>query len=225
MTFEECDPIRNGEGEVAKTKMTEVSEADILEAGFALFAEQGYARTSMADVAERVGTDLATVRRAAPDRLGLIDAMSTSVDRAVLSEDAGFSDDESVRDRLFDLLMRRFDGYRPYRDGLRAASSEIMRDPMTGLYLMARLGRAMAAYLDEAGVGTRGPVGLLRIKALSALWLKTARTFLDDDSEDLSKTMAELDKDLAQAERAAGWFGGARGRTTEDESPSESSVS
>lgn len=204
---------------MAKSKKTP-GEAEILDHAFALFAAQGYSRTTLADIADGAGVDVADVRGIAPDRLGLIDAMATAVDRAVLAEDAGFTDEEGVRDRLFDLLMRRFDGYRLYRDGLRSASADLARDPMAGLYLMARLGRAMAVYLDAAGAGVRGPLGVVRIKALSAIWLRCFRIFLTDDSEDLSKTMVALDRALAQAERAAGWFGGARrSPPTEDPDP------
>jgi len=44
--------------------------------------------------------------------------------------------------------------------------------------------------------------GRLRVKGLSALYLSTLRVWFRDDSDDLSKTMAALDRGLSRIDRA-----------------------
>jgi hypothetical protein len=62
----------------------------------------------------------------------------------------------------------------------------------------------MAWMLEAAGVSTAGLRGRLRVRALAVLYLSELRVFLRDDTEDLSKTMAALDRRLRQAEP---WLG------------------
>ena len=41
-----------------------------------------------------------------------------------------------------------------------------------------------------------------------AVYLQTFRVWLDDDTPDMARTLAELDRRLQQAETAARWFAG-----------------
>jgi len=57
--------------------------------------------------------------------------------------------------------------------------------------------------LEAADIGTTGFVGTLRVKGSGVVYAATANVWLKDDSEDMAKTMAALDKNLARAERFA----------------------
>ena len=61
--------------------------------------------------------------------------------------------------------------------------------------------RSMGWMLEAAGLSAAGLRGLLRSEALLGVWLYALRAWRDDDSPDLSGTMAALDKALDQAER------------------------
>ncbi len=61
--------------------------------------------------------------------------------------------------------------------------------------------------LEAAGIDTGGYKGAIKIAGLTALYLKTLKTWREDDSEDMAKTMAELDKNLERSEQWAGSFG------------------
>ena len=56
-------------------------------------------------------------------------------------------------------------------------------------------------------VDAAGPKGLLRVQGLIGVWLAALRAWEKDESEDLSATMAALDRALDQADRVARWFG------------------
>lgn len=178
----------------------------IVDVAMDLFAEQGYGPTRLIDVAERAEVELGTLSMLVKNKADLITLTFQMVDRAVLAEDAQFGAEESVRDRLFDLLMRRFDGLQSYQKGLKAVADGIKQDPLPLLCQTPHALDSMAWYLEAAGERADGLLGIVKVKGLSILWLHCMRTFFEDDSADLSKTMSVLDKALGQAERAAGWI-------------------
>jgi hypothetical protein len=67
-----------------------------------------------------------------------------------------------------------------------------------------RLDRSMAWLQDAAGLRSGGLRPRLQRHILTAIYLKTLRIWLADDSTDLAKTMASLDKDLRRSESFAG---------------------
>jgi AcrR family transcriptional regulator len=169
-----------------------------------LLAEKGWHGFALRDVAEAAGVGLAELYTAFPSRIALVAAFMAGVDRQVLAGTAPSLDpDETVRDRLFDTLMRRYDALRPHREAVAALAEGLARDPVAALALSRAMDRAMGAVLEAAGVAADGWRGALRRKALAAMHLPVLRVWLNDDSADLSKTMAALDHRLKRAERWA----------------------
>lgn len=169
-----------------------------------LLAEKGWHGFALRDVAEAAGVGLAELYAAFPSRIALVAAFMAGVDRQVLAGTAPSLDpDETVRDRLFDTLMRRYDALRPHREAVAALAEGLARDPVAALALSRAMDRAMGAVLEAAGVAADGWRGALRRKALAAMHLPVLRVWLTDDSADLAKTMAALDHRLKRAERWA----------------------
>jgi hypothetical protein len=103
--------------------------------------------------------------------------------------------------------MRRFDALQAHRQGVLALLKTLPTDPGTALLLTAATARSMSWMLQAAGIPASGLSGQLAINGLLAIWLYTLRAWQTDDTADLAKTMAALDKALSRAEQAAGWFG------------------
>ena len=184
----------------------------IIDAAMQLAALGGWRNVTLYDIARESGLEVAEVVAAVGSRSGIIAAIAERADTAMLSAIDDDWPDEAVRDRLFTLLIARFDHLKPHREGLRAVLASLPADPMGALTLMAGPGqRGMRLALESAGVSTAGLGGALRMKALGLAYARTFRSFLDDDSDDLSKTMAALDKALAGLDRLAGRF--RRGRS------------
>lgn len=123
----------------------------------------------------------------------------------------GFSAAGSVRDALFDLLMRRFDAMMFVRPGLAELMRGLPGDPAASLMLLDATARSAGWLLAAVGVPTGGLRGALRVQGLCAVWLYACRAFIHDNSADLAATMAALDRALERAERAAGWLEGGSG--------------
>jgi AcrR family transcriptional regulator len=173
-----------------------------LDAFLNLVADKGFAAVALRDVAEQAGLGLADLYRFHPDKVSLVAAFLARVDAEVLAGASNQSDpEETVRDRLFDTLMRRYDALRPHRAALQAIRSAAGRDPMLALALAPALRRSMAAMLEAAGVPSEGLSGALRQNGLLALHYAVSRVFDQDETGDLSKTMAALDGRLKTAEK------------------------
>jgi hypothetical protein len=70
--------------------------------------------------------------------------------------------------------------------------------------------KTVALMLEIAGISASGPFGRLKTKGLAAVYLSVLRVWLQDDSPDMAKTMAVLDRSLRRAESLASFL--CRGR-------------
>jgi ubiquinone biosynthesis protein COQ9 len=181
----------------------------LIAAAFQLAADNGWARVTIADAAQSAGLSLADARVRFPGKHALLRRFGQLLDQAALSSTPN---EGPVRDRLFDLLMSRFDAMKPHREGVRALLRHLLCDPVTTLELSCATARSMRWMLNAAGQPTHGLRGALRVKGMVAVWTWTLRTFERDESDDLSATMATLDTALGRAHAMAGWISGNRSR-------------
>jgi AcrR family transcriptional regulator len=178
-----------------------------LDAFLRLIADRGFAQVSLREVAEAAGLGVAELYRLYPDKVALASAFMARVDAEVLAGTSKQSDpEETARDRLFDVLMRRYDVLRPHRAALAAIRRAATRDPLLAIELGPALRRSMAAMLEAASLSSEGLSGALRQNGLLAIHYAVSRVFDRDETTDLSKTMAALDGRLKMAERWAQLF-------------------
>jgi len=172
----------------------------IIDAALALAAGKAWRDISLAEIAQAAKLPLSDVYRVYPSKGAILAGFTRRIDLAVL---AGREDDDrdgSARDRLFDVVMRRFDALAPARAAVRSIVCDVTRDPVMGLCAMTNLARSMSCLLEAAGLSASGLRGAVRIKALCTVYLATMRVWLRDESPDLSQTMASLDRHLRRAE-------------------------
>jgi AcrR family transcriptional regulator len=181
-----------------------VRKADIpkavVAAALELAVEQGWRRVSLHGIAERAGVPLADLYQRFSSKQAVLSAFVRGIDEEVLRgldpEDAA----EGPRDRLFAVLMRRFDALAPHKKAVGAILCDACADPLTLACGACRYLRSMAWMLEAAGISTAGIRGLIRVKGLCALYLPVLAVWLEDDTPDMAKTMAALDRWLRRAE-------------------------
>ena len=196
-------------------------DSALIAAFFRLAAEQGWGRTNVAEAARAAALSLAEARTRFPGRAAVLRQFGRMADRAALAET---STEGTVRDKLFDLLMRRFDALQAHRAGVIALLRALPAEPPTALLLACATQRSMRWMLNVAGVSTAGLRGELRVRGLVAVWLWTLRAWERDDSADLSGTMAALDAALRRAGRVATWLGGGTAEAADTEAADASAV-
>ncbi len=179
----------------------------VIDAALRLIPERGWRRLSLAAVADEAGLPILRLYRAFPSKPAILCGFARRIDEAVLALPLEAEADERPRDRVFDLLMRRFDALLPYREALLVLGRELPADPLAALCLGAGLLRSIALMLEAAGIATGGLGGIVAVKLTAAAYAATMRVWLRDDSPDLAPTMAALDRRLRGIER---WYGGGR---------------
>ncbi len=178
----------------------------VASAAMGLAAEKGWRHVGLLDVAHTAGIPLSRFHHRFRGRADLLAAVSRVADETVLAGDIAADPTESARDRLFDVMMRRFDALRPFRDGLRSVVRDLPADPATALAFSCAFGRSMAWMLRAAGIDPDQRGGTALVAGLGTVHARVMRVFLNDDTADLSRTMAALDNALRGAERWGATF-------------------
>ena len=188
----------------------------IITAALKLGAEVGWRRVTLAGIAEAAKIKPDDLRARFPSRRAILEAFAERISQQTL--DAATPEGETIRDRLFELIMCRFEALAPHKDQVRAMLPGLPKraggsagggagggtDPCIALFGLCAARRAMKLTLATAGVSTAGWLGAVKIKALTLVYLNALRIWLGDDSGAMDKLMARLDKSLARLERLAG---------------------
>ncbi len=172
----------------------------IIEALMRLAAERNWNEFSLSDVAKEADVSLAEFRDMFPSKGAILAGFSRQIDQIVLKghkdDPAHELADETAKDRLFDVLMRRLDAMRPYRAALKGILKWAKQTPSAALALNQVASNSHRFMLEAAGISTEGPVGALKIQGLVIGFTQVVEVWIDDDSEDQGATMAVLDKTL-----------------------------
>src|SRR5271155_4068405 len=178
----------------------------IIDAPLALISTEGWRRLSLSSIAAAADIPILQVYRVFHSKQAILCRLYRRIDQIVLTNPPAAEPDERPRDRLFDLLMRRFDALQPYKPALDVFRRELLGDPVTALCAGASLLRSMRWMLEAAEIPTGGARGAIAVRLAAGAYLSAMRVWQRDDSPDLARTMAALD---ARLRRIEGWFGSA----------------
>lgn len=170
-----------------------------VEALMRLAAQRPWDEIELGDIAAEAGLSLLKLRGLFPSKLAMLGGLTRMVDDAVLAE---LSDDlagEPIKERLFDLVMRRLDALAPYKPALRRITPMVRRDPLALAALNRGAVNSWRYMLASAGIPTEDQLGSLRVQGAVLLMARVADVWLEDDEPDLSRTMARLDRELKNA--------------------------
>lgn len=188
---------------------TSDATAIIIDAALGLARDRGWHSVTLAAIAAETGLDLTQISAQFRTKDAILAAFNRRVDAEILKEPIDQSG--SIRDRLFDLIMRRFDALGPHRAAIRAILQGTIGDPLATLAGLCAVHTSMSMTLEAAGVSASGPLGRLKAKALSALYLRTLYQWLRNEGDD-DRIMAQLDRALARAEEIMMSFANQRER-------------
>ncbi len=188
-----------------KTK-TNIKEKIVL-AALDVAAENGWDKTSLGDIAKASKISLVALHEQFEDKTDILNALGRMIDKKVLENVGKIDRDTPTRERLFDVMMERFDVLNEYRTGIVAILDSFLPDPKQAVISLPHLCRSMTWMLEAAGLEIAGIPGAARVVVLTVIHLKTLWVWKDDDSDDMGKTMAVLDKALGRAEQLANMLG------------------
>ncbi len=173
----------------------------VVDALMDLAARRPWSEIEITDIAQAADISLAEFRDLFPSKGAVLGALSRQIDKQVLE---GTTDDlagEPARERVFDVMMRRFDALAPYREALRRIFRDLQYDPLSIAALNQVALNSMRFMLAAAGINTEGPLGTVKLQGAVLVYSNTMRTWLEDDDPTLARTMARLDRELRRGER------------------------
>ncbi len=176
----------------------------ILEAALDLAEETGWDNVRLHDIADRLGISMADLLLHFRDLDGVADARFAKAWRAMLAPPPEGFDALPARERLFLLMMRWFDALAPRRE----VTAQMIRTklypshPHHWVPMIFNLSRTVQWWRDAAGLKARGRRRQLEEVGLTALLLATLRVWLNDESENQTRTRDSLRHRLARADRA-----------------------
>ena len=169
------------------------------EAALALCAEKSWVDVGLLSLCQEAGQSLSACAEAGITRLSVAEYLDQKLDRAMLEAVADIEAEAPSRDRLFDVIMARFDAMQDQRAAWVSILEADAQEPAASFARAARRLRTAAWALEAIGISTDSlkatarVIGLARrLRKIEALWLK--------DDADLSKTMAGLDQTLRESE-------------------------
>lgn len=171
----------------------------IIAAALDLAAEKRWGDVELLEIAKKAGVTLPEFKELYSSKGDILYAFGRKLDEAVLAKaGADVGTEESARERLFDVLMTRFEMMTPYRTSL----ISICKDWAAGAGVKG-VGQLLSSnywMLNAAGISGEGPRGAVRVAGLAPLYAAVFPVWLNDEEAGLPKTMAALDKRLRAGE-------------------------
>ncbi len=158
---------------------------------------------TLPQIAEHAGVPLGDALMTFSNKAKILKALNKRIDGEVLGSLEKDPLDGSIKDKLFDILMRRFDALEGRQAALASIAADVGRDPMVAVCLTPQFKKSMSLSLQAAGVTTDGWRGLIKVEALGIIYMNAFRAWLKDEDAGLAGTMSALDKGLARAEKFA----------------------
>jgi hypothetical protein len=179
---------------------------DLARAALTLAAAKPWRETTLGDLAQTAGRPVADLYGAS--LWEVVDCTEEAFDRAIADGMSSLDPQQSVRDRLFDLIMKRFEAMEPHRAAVIAMEQGVDRDPTLLASLHQRHVRCARWVLALAGLEADGMTGQARAQGLGVIIGQARAAWRGDDAGDFAKTMASLDKNLRRAEEMFGRWAG-----------------
>jgi hypothetical protein len=149
-----------------------------------------------------------------------VDCVEEAFDRAIADATDELDPKQTVRDRLFELIMRRFEAMEPHREAVLAMEHGLDRDPTLMAAAHQRHVRCARWVLAIAGMEADGMTGQARAQGLGVIIGQARAAWRGDSAGDFAKTMASLDKNLRRAEEMFGRYAGFEAKPKPDEAAS-----
>ncbi len=171
----------------------------IVSAALRISEQRGWRDLSLGEIAAEAGVPLVELRKEFQSKAQILAAFSRALDIAVIEKFPAPGPDVA-RDRLFDVLVTRFELMQPYKAAIRRIREDLGSSFGEALAQMRPALKSQYWMLAAAGISGEGGTGMLRIQGLLGIYGRVFAIWLDDDDPGMARTMAALDRRLRRGE-------------------------
>ena len=176
-------------------------EENYIKKGFNLINDIGWENFSIEKLSARENIPLNDLKAYFKCKYSIVDKFSRMIDKNIESK-LRIQDfkDSSKKDILFELIMMRFDEMEEFKGSLTKVLNASKNKPLLVSIITKNVMNTMDSFLELSNSYNNYPFDFLKKNFLFLIYSITFKTWLSDNTEDLSKTMAELDRLLSTAE-------------------------
>jgi hypothetical protein len=176
-------------------------ENKYIKKGFDLINDIGWEEFSLEKLSTKEKIPINDLKVFFKCKNSIVDKFSRMIDKKIESK-LRIDDfkDSSKKDILFELIMMRFDEMEGYKGSLVKILDVSKNKPLLISIITKNVMNTMDFFLELSNSYNNYAFDFLKKNFLFFIYSITFKTWLSDDTDDLSKTMAELDKLLSTAE-------------------------
>ncbi len=176
----------------------------LIDASFKIIEDEGWDNFSLKKLSEKKNLDINSINQLLRSKKNLLKEFSKMIDYKVEKE-FNFEDlhDSSTKDNLFELIMLRLEYMQPYKAALKSIIFSIKKQPGMLRSVSNNVLDSLDFYLELTKAYDKSFFDLFKKKSILLIYSYIFKIWLDDNTEELSKTMSELDKLLTFSERLA----------------------
>lgn len=138
-----------------------------------------------------------------PNTVAILPVIVRLIDEDMAEAAENPDESASARDRLFEIMMARFDVLQTWRDGVISIADAGKKSPKMLCAILSAQMNSMRETLELAGLDEDGTRGLTKAAGLLAVYDLTFLRWMRDDTPDMSATMSALDRNLRYADGMA----------------------
>jgi AcrR family transcriptional regulator len=172
----------------------------IIDAALRLAAEKPWPEITPADIAGASGVSLADLAEHVSGKSQILEAFARRIDSRLLASLAGDPVEGDAHDRLFDIVLRRFELLAPHKAAIASIAKAPADGPVEWLNLLTSSLVTQGWLFAAADIKLSGLTGDVAKLGLAKVGADTLRIWLEDDDAGLSRTMAALDRKLRDGE-------------------------
>jgi len=177
------------------------SQAELIKYSFDLIEKEGWNSFSFNKLSKSLNAELNLVKNLLKSKKQLLIIFSEYIDEEVMKNvDINDLKDNSVRDNLFELLMLRFEKLQPFKTSLRILLNDLKSKPGDLKKIYKKIINSLDFYMEISNSKKNFIFDLIKLNSIFLIYSLTFKTWINDESKDMSITMAELDKWLSKAE-------------------------
>ena len=182
-------------------KNSSETEKNYIKKGFDLINDIGWDKFSIEKLSTKENIPVRDLKVFFKCKYSIVDKFSIMIDKNIESK-LRLEDfkDSSKKDILFELIMMRFDEMEEFKSSLAKILDVSKNKPLLASIITRNVMNTMDFFLELSNSYSNYAFDVLKKNFLFLIYSITFKTWLSDNTEDLSKTMAELDKLLSTAE-------------------------
>lgn len=161
-----------------------------------LAGEIGWSSITIKKISEQTDIPFDEVCTRFESKWEILDAFRTRTDSLITNQVDQNWPQQLVRDRLFDVVMKRIEIISPWKAGIISISNHCAPRALTSIRLFLHLRGSMEKMVEHVGASSPGLGRLAQSHGLTIIYLLVLRRWMSDETADLGPTMAELNERL-----------------------------